>query len=592
VLNVYATPGTITTSRLSAYLNAADLPLMGMWLWLEGEGLTTPALHSDVTTGQHWMFTPYQEVTFVHAVRTPNPPAFTHPTIAPRQPGATYALFSDTIEVDFGGSNKLDLLASWTTPYDDGVNPLGAVYLNGSSHLADLPLELASPVPQSIAVDNVRHDFGDTKYRLVDYEAQDTSRYLEYFQEFVSVNLTTTPTTISSGGLAPGATIVTATTSSGSPPVSETVTFQPAVPGAKGVYVGDYIEDDSTGTLTLTSDSSIPTVVGPDGLVDVRYVLPPVTNLSMAAALAVVSTARPAAPDIAYLLPIFSFDTTTTASEVTSTRTANALRIYLNRPWYSSGDGEQLGVVVYPGFGPPPTVIPLVSGYGRDPIRTTNLQNRQPDVSDFTLAVSTATGIALNETSASTVDIAGHTVLWEGTSHFLWYADVEIDSSVSGAYSYFPFIRLALVRYQPNSLAGYEISNVAVADFIQVAPDRFASLTFPTESTVAVTISGVGQSAGSQIGVPPSSMTATVQSQVSGVTDPDLQWVDVADTSVTLAASEAPDYSFTWTGRVTLPGGSGPFRIRLAEAENYLYVPYGGPPTYASRVVYLDTLDV
>jgi hypothetical protein len=585
VLNVYATPGTITTTRLSAYLNAADLPLMGIWGWLEDEGLATPALQSYVTTGQHWMFTPFQEVTFVHAVRTPKPPAFTDPKIAPRQAGATYALFSDTIEVDFGGSNKLDLLASWMTPYDDGVNPLGAVYLKGSSHLADLPLEFATPVPQSIPVDDVRHDFGDTKYRLVDYEAQATSRYLDYFQEFVAVNLTTTPTTINSGGLATGATIVTATTTSGSPPVTGTVTFQE---GADG----DYIEDDTTGTLKLSPGSSIPGVVGAKGLVDVRYVVPPVTNVSAAAALAVVSTARPAAPGIAYVLPIFSFDTTASSSEVTSTRTGNALRIYLNRPWYSSGDGEQLGVVVYPGFGPPPTVAPLVSGYGRDPIRTTNLQNRQPDVSDFTLAVSAPTGIKLNETSASTVSIAGHTVQWEGTSHFLWYADVEIDSSVSGAYSYFPFIRLALVRYQPNSLKGYEISNVVLADFIQVAPDRFASLTFPTSSTVSVTVSGVGQLAGSQIGVPPSSMTATVQSQQSGVTDPDLQWVDVAGTSVTLAASEAPDYSFTWTGTVTLPEGSGPFRIRLAESENYLYVPYGGSPTYASRVVYLDTLDV
>ena len=32
----------------------------------------------------------------------------------------------------------------------------------------------------------------------------------------------------------------------------------------------------------------------------------------------------------------------------TSKRTGGGLRIYMDRPWYSSGDGELLGVVVWP----------------------------------------------------------------------------------------------------------------------------------------------------------------------------------------------------------------------------------------------------
>ncbi|MGD0083458.1 MAG: hypothetical protein ABSD78_09720 [Acidimicrobiales bacterium] len=584
VLNVHAPAGTITTSRLSAYLHLGDLPLMTLWRWLQDAGLATAALQSDITTGQHWMFTPYQEVTFVHAVRTPNPPAITAASIQPRLPGKTYELFSGTIDVDFGGSSKVDLLSSWTTPFDDGTNPAGAVSLPGNAHLADLPLQLADPVPQSITVSDVRHDFGDTKYRLVNYQAQVTSRYLEYFQEYANVTLnTSTPTTINAGGLATGATVVSATLMVGTPPQQTTVTYQPGV---------DYIEDDVAGTLMLTAGSAI------SGPVDVRYVAPPVTNVSPVVPLAVVSTARPAAPEIAYILPIFSFDTSSTSSTVTSTRTGNALRVYLDRPWYSSGDGEQLGVVIWPGgFGapPPPTLAPFVTGYGRDPIRTTNLQLKPPLLTDFLLAESTVTSITLEETAGQTgtnVSIAGHSVQWEGTNHFLWYADIEIDTSLSEVYSYFPFIRLGLVRYQPNSLAGYEVSRVAVADFVQVAPNRFASLTFPTSTTVAVTLSGVGEAAGSPLGLPPSSMTATVQTQLSGVSDPDLQWVDTPGSTVTLGASESPNYSFTWSGTVTLPAarGSESMRIRLTETEYYLYEPPGGVPTYASRIVYLDTL--
>ena len=589
VVQVQAPPGTITTARLSAYVGSGDLPNLSLWRWMEAAGLSNAALQSLVTTGQHWMFTPFLELTFVHAVRTPNPPVSTAAAVT-REAGKTYALFSDTIDVDFQGSSKLDLLAAWTTPFDDGVSPGGAVPLPGSAHLADIPLELGSPPQQSVAVSDVRYDFGDTKYRLLDYQPQATSRYLEYFQEFTSVVLTTSPTTINSAGLAAGATIVSATIAQGTPPVSSTVTFQPGV---------DYLEDDSAGTLALASGSSIPGVVGSGGAVDVRWVAPPVTALSGAVPVSVASTARPAAPDIAFVLPIFSFDTTTSSTSVTSTRSGNALRVYLNRPWYSSGDGEQLGVVVYPGPGSPPgSLAPFVSGYGRDPIRTTNLQTRQPALSDFTLAASTQGSINLEETSAALVGVAGHTVEWEGTYHFLWYADIAIDSSSplggSDAYSYFPFVRMALVRYQPNSLDGYWVSKVVVADFAQVAPDRFATLTFPTDTTVSVTVSGVGAAAGSQLGVPPSSMTATVQVQQPAVTDPDLQWVDAAGSEVTLASSEAPGYAFSWSGTAELPAarGSQPMRIRLTESEHYLFVPPSGTPSWSSRVVYLDTLDI
>ena len=109
------------------------------------------------------------------------------------------------------------------------------------------------------------------------------------------------------------------------------------------------------------------------------------------------------------------------------------------------------------------------------------------------------------------------------------------------------------MRYQPNSLDGYWVSKVVVADFAEVAPDRFATLTFPTDTAVSVTVSGVGAAAGSQLGVPPSSMTATVQVQQPAVTDPDLQWVDAAGSEVTLASSEAPGYAFSWSGTATLP---------------------------------------
>ena len=52
----------------------------------------------------------------------------------------------------------------------------------------------------------------------------------------------------------------------------------------------------------------------------------------------------------------------------------------------------------------------------------------------------------------------------------MWYSDIELDPGAS----YMPFVRLALVRYQPNSLPDAKISKVFLTDFAQVLPRRRA----------------------------------------------------------------------------------------------------------------------
>jgi hypothetical protein len=57
-----------------------------------------------------------------------------------------------------------------------------------------------------------------------------------------------------------------------------------------------------------------------------------------------------------------------------------------------------------------------------------------------------------------------------GGERQLWYADIEIDAGPS----YLPFVRLALVRYQPTSLPDAHLSRVVLAEFVQLTPDRLA----------------------------------------------------------------------------------------------------------------------
>jgi hypothetical protein len=76
-----------------------------------------------------------------------------------------------------------------------------------------------------------------------------------------------------------------------------------------------------------------------------------------------------------------------------------------------------------------------------------------------------------------------------------WYSDIEIATNGS----YYPFVRLALARYQPVSVDGAHLSNVVLADFISLAPDRWLNVQQtgdPRERRVAVFGATYSDSAG------------------------------------------------------------------------------------------------
>jgi hypothetical protein len=82
--------------------------------------------------------------------------------------------------------------------------------------------------------------------------------------------------------------------------------------------------------------------------------------------------------------------------------------------------------------------------------------------------------------------VAGHEVHFD-EERKLWYSDIVVDLGQS----YYPFIRLALARYQPESIAGAHLSRIVLADFIQPAPDRTAAVMRPEPSQIRVMVSGV-----------------------------------------------------------------------------------------------------
>ena len=203
VISVKAPKASITPVLISSYITPKDLAVMALWQWIVDAGKATPALEALILDRLHYMFTPYRELVIVHAVRQPlTPPVIAKLTVL-RSPGATYALLIGDALADVRSTIRVDVLAAWADPYDDGKSQQGAVLLEKTSRVDEIPLALGQS--DLLPLYKIRHDFGDTRHHEVFYKAVATTRFLEYFTEVVTETLTGTAAVVcSKAGFVPG----------------------------------------------------------------------------------------------------------------------------------------------------------------------------------------------------------------------------------------------------------------------------------------------------------------------------------------------------------------------------------------------------
>lgn len=449
---------------------------MGVWNWLPAA--SRPAVAEAAREGRHWALTPWRVVELVHAVQ--------RPLIAPvmklfvvRWSGATFVEPRFTATCSIASTARVDLQAEWNEPDGDRLPAGGAnrakvdhafsvkitdpqTYASRDQHPGALgTAEHLTLSENVISVGDNRdlaahkfHEFHDTRYRRIEYWLEATTR----FREYMPASLLT-------------------------------------IPSADGpVETDEHIK-----------------VVGP------RFVT------------WVPNSAPPPAPDVLYVMPTFGWTRTTDAQGTTRrTRRGGGLRIYLNRPWNASGYGEMLGVVLpRAGFAGDPNDSPagkpykkFVTQWGADPIwESASVSGVSPKASHFPRArlngdpsgawlpsfapaieadqppgPFTTTGLlhpglVFNDLQA-TVDVAPHDVLYDEVRQ-LWYCDIEINFGLS----YFPFVRLAVARYQPVSVSGAALSEIVPVDFISLAPDRWLTVSkSANDASRTVTVFGHGYS--------------------------------------------------------------------------------------------------
>lgn len=450
--------------RLSVKPKKAALNVLGIWNWLSesqknkvivvgGQSMTLERL---ALSGQHWMLTPWRNVELVHAVQRPLITPEVTNLIIRRDLNQTFVRPVFTTPCSIKSTDRVDLRANWNEPFDDGpgkeVGNHARIDHAFSMKITDLKSYHAFPTDYFPAgtdlisinenpgaplgvLDNPMnqkfHEFHDTRYRRIEYWLEATTKFREFMTSGLLLHK--------------------------KEPTEENI----RVVGAK---VRTWIK----------------------------------------------SSAPPPAPEVLYVVPTFGWVRSGDEANKKSWRRGGGLRVYLNRPWNASGYGEMLAVVLPPAnfIGDPnelPEKKPLknfVTQWGNDPIWLSPfvpgvapklgnfpLARTKPDPDgkwlpkfappeeadqqpgNFGLTALTHPDLG-NSPAEGQVDIAPHDVFYDEERQ-LWYCDIE----VTWGSAYFPFIRLALARFQPAALDFAHLSNVVLADFMPLVPDRWLNVT-------------------------------------------------------------------------------------------------------------------
>ncbi len=335
------------------------------------------------------------------------------------------------------------------------------------------------------------------------------------------------------------------------------------------------------------------------------------------------ASARPIAPQIAYVIPTFGWQRQTQTNLKRSVRFGGGLRVYLERPWFSSGDGELLGITFHPEIvedykdqAGQDSWKPFTTRWGNDPIWHTKNVTQLP-LPYFPDAIANEFSLSLEEDAIKRVNVIGFPVAYDEERQ-KWYCDI----SFKAQFTYSPFVRLALVRYQPCALADAKLSRVVLADFAQLTNDRAAVVTADPyhPRQLKVTISGIKPTDPlPQVSPTPTSPVAAptkieveIQQRDDTITG-DLAWQPVADGLVTVNEETplAVDSLVLWIGDVKFSQLVPPDKFRLLIREyEYISADYTVNPdgtlnpasdqgidnrivgTAPRRLVYAETIEI
>ncbi len=616
---------------LSSSIRIDDLARFGLWrshyastIDPDGDGgasqddlAAAVALLRAASSGWTWWLTPSTGLRLVHAVPQPvRPPQITALTVAMRPPGRGVLALAGVVDLHGASTDRLLVRATWTETADE-LSTAGPTVLARNDIVVNSPvaeteragllslidfLPFGTGVPGvdlaegSIGLHAAIQKFPDTHHRVVTYTPSGTTRYREFFD------------------------------------------------------AADVPADDD------------PTLAGEPVTLDIK------------------SSARPAAVHVVDTVPLLRWEKQVEPAEPFAVRQTrrSGIRIWLERPWFSSGDGELLGVLVFNPFEPDPdhpgqqrlkalqAPDAATSLWGADPIAAlggpvpgltgatnpplvqfrelllrTVSQGSMPITPEAARPVAIAEALPLVDVRGAPIaGVYGYVPEYD-TDTKRWFVDVAMEDGPT----LWPFVRLAVVRYQPSSLSGYELSPIALTSWAQPLPTRMVTVSRLDPGRVQVTLSGTvsylrlpgnpnasldalgpdeqitGDTPTGQAGILAGRLRQTrtvrisVQSMPAGAGDLGWQTWTTAEIRA-VSVTDGPSFKATWTGEVKLPaeagtpagdaagvpplrtpGGPSSWRVlveehELLDADDLEQTDPGAPPIQVPRLVYADTISL
>jgi hypothetical protein len=682
VLTVSMAKGERRTVRLSCHLGEmATLDVLGIWTWMV-EWLEEGKRRGDLSQAQFdarfaefqqlawlglwWMLTPYRELHLVHAIQQPlEAPAilaFPPPT---KLPGGTFVYVSGRARVHVPTTGRAELVAAWSewSGVDDKPVPREQVVWTTTLPLAeDVPaggpvregMTVFDPASGTIEyivspVEGVQRQLREAFTSLAD-DVREFVRDIRTLPQ-VSARLLNVANSVQGAANMAGALVgippwrglpealraikadIEDNPESGSVPDRIIVTGQQIDATAErlavtaerarpGVEAFPHHEFGDTKhrkvTYRVRGFTRFPEYFPAEVTQDARKI----SRDSEAVEVTISSTARPAPPKVRYVVPTFGWETSRhpQTGMIVRRRLGGGLRVYLEGPWFSSGEGELLAVLLKP---PEPvftaTLDTSATQWAQDPIWESGAPLPTPLESHFK-------GATVVIPSGTTLTVVAYPVRFDGARQ-LWCADVVVDPGPS----YFPFIRLALARYQPDSMGDLHLSTMVMADFAQVAPDRTLTIVPDADSPDRFTITVEGRTylsnawregdtnGNTTIEFPvPAALNLAgdlidvgIEQRIPGTTD-EAGWLPTTRQPTGVSAVKwgrrVPAGAPLWRGRVELPSSRVPnqFRIVVRESEHFLTdrlriieekIPDSGTVGHnvypgAPRLVYADAIEL
>lgn len=415
-LVVYLNKAVMGTLNYASFWRPADVAKLS--------GIQTIVVESgnadtkrNARQSKHWMISPWRQLTLVHATQQPLEKPAIKELKTDRKYNDTTSNLHTRIAVHGKSTDKINFEAWWIDFVDDFAD-IAPKFTSGTSVVTVLPTDYFN---ESLSNGNVSQaGTNEKKGHAIVHQWNDTKHRWVFYRPVATSRYREYFTNL----------------------VNEALKNKTAFPLTQE---GDYFKTAETDPFNALNNGKIN----------------------------ILSSARPAAPQVEYVIPSFNWAKNKKGTVETHIRSGN-IRVYLKRPWYSSGEGERLGVVLTNAAFSAETAK-YFTLWGRDPVFVSGDLNGKnhptADKTTFPLAADYDTKASMAEVPGSFASVAAYNVLYDADRQ-LYYADIPINTYGS----YFPFIKLALCRYQRDSLRtdGTDccMSNIVHTDWIQIVPPR------------------------------------------------------------------------------------------------------------------------